>query len=194
MLLGLSELFRAALARPHDVALGEEWALVRRYLEIEAVRFGPRLRVAWRLPEPLPEVAVPALSVQALVENAVRHGIALSPEGGGIDIVVDVVGDEVGVEGCHTCHPGPADRVAAGHAIGLPAQAAPGEAGTGGGVVAGAAAGGGGAGAVGAGAGGERGAARDRAVARRGRDRYWRGRGGGRGGRGGAQCIAPGAG
>src|SRR3546814_12989818 len=51
--------------------------------------------------------------------------------------------------------------------------------------VAGAAAGGGGAGAVGAGAGGERGAARDRAVARRGRDRYWRGRGGGRGGRGG---------
>src|SRR3546814_7243555 len=47
--------------------------------------------------------------------------------------------------------------------------------------VAGAAAGGGGAGAVGAGAGGERGAARDRAVARRGRDRYWRGRGGGRG-------------
>src|SRR3546814_8191172 len=82
LLLGLSDLFRAALARPHDVALGEELALVRRYLEIEAVRFGPRLRVAWRLPGPLPEVAVPALSVQALVENAVRHGIERSPGGG----------------------------------------------------------------------------------------------------------------
>src|SRR3546814_1779541 len=94
----------------HDVALGEELALVRRYLEIEAVRFGPRLRVAWRLPEPLPEVAVPALSVQALVENAVRHGIELSPAGGGIDIGVDVVGDEVVVEVRNALPPGPDDR------------------------------------------------------------------------------------
>src|SRR3546814_16162124 len=44
VLLGLSELFRAALARPHDVALGEELALVRRYLEIEE----EDVRAAWR--------------------------------------------------------------------------------------------------------------------------------------------------
>src|SRR3546814_19297226 len=110
LLLGLSDLFRAALARPHDVALGEELALVRRYLEIEAVRFGPRLRVAWRLPEPLPEVAVPALSVQALVENAVRHGIELSPEGGGIAIGVGAGGGEGGGEGRHACAPWPGGR------------------------------------------------------------------------------------
>src|SRR3546814_4841108 len=114
-------LFRAALARPHDVALGEELALVRRYLEIEAVRFGPRLRVAWRLPEPLPEVAVPALSVQALVENAVRHGIERSPGGGGIDIAVDVVGDEGVVEVRNELPPGRDDGGGGGHSIGLQA-------------------------------------------------------------------------
>src|SRR3546814_2703025 len=108
----------------HDVALGEELALVRRYLEIEAVRFGPRLRVAWRLPEPLPDVAVPALSVQALVENAVRHGIERSPGGGGIDIAVDVVGDEVVVEVRNALPPGPDDRGGAGHSIGLQATRA----------------------------------------------------------------------
>src|SRR3546814_15133790 len=44
LLLGLSDLSRAALERTHDVALGEELALVRRHLEIVAVRIGPRLR------------------------------------------------------------------------------------------------------------------------------------------------------
>src|SRR3546814_9922964 len=88
-------LFRAALARPHAVALGEELALVRRYLAIEAVRFGPRLRVSWRLPEPLPEVMVPALSLQALVANAVRHGIARSPAGSEADIALALGRDAV---------------------------------------------------------------------------------------------------
>ena len=132
LLLGLSDLFRAALARPHDVALREEIALVRRYLEIEAVRFGPRLRVAWRLPEPLPEVAVPALSVQALVENAVRHGIERSPDGGEVDIAVDVGGDEVVVEVRNALPPGPDDGGGAGHSIGLQATRARVQASTGG--------------------------------------------------------------
>lgn len=132
LLLGLSDLFRAALARPHDVALGEELALVRRYLEIEAVRFGPRLQVRWRLPEPLPEVAVPALSVQALVENAVRHGIERSPEGGEVDIAVDVDGDEVVVQVRNALPPGPDNRGGAGHSIGLQATRARVQASTGG--------------------------------------------------------------
>ncbi|MGV8932659.1 MAG: sensor histidine kinase [Luteimonas sp.] len=90
LLLGLADLFRAALANPHDIELGEEIALTQRYLEIEAIRFGPRLRVRWDLPEPLPLVKVPALSIQPLVENAVRHGIERLPEGGEIDIAVAV--------------------------------------------------------------------------------------------------------
>ncbi|MFC3717077.1 sensor histidine kinase [Luteimonas soli] len=132
LLLGLSDLFRAALARPHDVALGEELALVRRYLEIEAVRFGPRLRVTWRLPEPLPELAVPALSVQALVENAVRHGIERSPEGGGIDIEVAVEGDEAVIEVRNALGTAGNDDARAGHSIGLQATRARVQASTGG--------------------------------------------------------------
>lgn len=133
LLLGLSDLFRAALARPHDVALAEEIALVRRYLEIEAVRFGPRLRVSWRLPEPLPEVAVPALSVQALVENAVRHGIERSPEGGEIGITADFDGDEMVIEVRNALPPAQDDvGAAAGHSIGLQATRARVRASTGG--------------------------------------------------------------
>ena len=123
LLLGLSDLFRAALARPHDVPLAEELALVRRYLEIEAVRFGPRLRVAWRLPESLPEVAVPALSVQALVENAVRHGIERLPEGGEVGIEVVPDGDWV-VVAIHNAVPAGADDGNGGHSIGLEATRA----------------------------------------------------------------------
>src|SRR3546814_19696394 len=78
----------------------------------------------------LPEVAVPALSVQALVENAVRHGIERSPGGGGIDIAVDVVGDEVVVAVRNAFPPGPDDRGGAGHSIGLQSPRARGQAST----------------------------------------------------------------
>ena len=89
LILDLADLFRAALSGPRDIPLSEELALARRYLEIEALRFGDRLRVHWRLPDPLPAVMVPALSIQPLVENAIRHGVELSPEGGEIIIEVD---------------------------------------------------------------------------------------------------------
>ncbi|GAA3932245.1 sensor histidine kinase [Luteimonas lutimaris] len=131
LLLGLSDLFRAALARPHDVALGEELALVRRYLEIEAVRFGPRLRVAWQLPEPLPEMEVPALSVQALVENAVRHGIERLPDGGEVGIEVTRHADAV-VIAVRNPVPAGADGGGEGHSIGLQATRARLQASTGG--------------------------------------------------------------
>ena len=123
LLLGLSDLFRAALARPHDVPLAEELALVRRYLEIEAVRFGPRLRVAWQLPAPLPEIEVPALSVQALVENAVRHGIERLPDGGEIGINVARKGDAV-VVAVRNPMPAGGDTGNSGHSIGLQATRA----------------------------------------------------------------------
>ncbi len=90
LLLGLSDLFRAALDNPHDIELVEELALTQRYLEIEAIRFGPRLQIRWDLPEPIPSVKVPALSIQPLVENAVRHGIERLPGGGRIDIAVAI--------------------------------------------------------------------------------------------------------
>lgn len=78
ILLDLADLFRAALSGPREIPLAEELALTRRYLEIESLRFSDRLGVRWNLPESLPAATVPTLSVQPLVENAIRHGVELS--------------------------------------------------------------------------------------------------------------------
>jgi two-component system sensor histidine kinase AlgZ len=88
LLLDLADLFRAALAGPSELPLSEELTLARHYLEIEKLRFGERLRVQWRLPDTLPVIDVPTLSIQPLVENAIRHGVEPTTEGGEICIEV----------------------------------------------------------------------------------------------------------
>ena len=80
----LSELFRAALGEhaTRDGTLGEELGLVDRYLDIEQLRLGERLRVTRELSD-LPEAfPLPRLLLQPLVENAVRHGVQPLREGG----------------------------------------------------------------------------------------------------------------
>ena len=70
-------LLRGTLEEDRDlVPLHEEWAFVRRYLELEEMRFGDRLVVQEELHADTRSVAVPSFSVQTLVENAVRHGAA----------------------------------------------------------------------------------------------------------------------
>jgi two-component system sensor histidine kinase AlgZ len=83
----LAELFRAALAEPAgtlggSVTLADELDLVRRYLDIEAVRFGSRLVVHWDLDAQAGSARVPPLLLQPLAENAVRHGVEPVPAGG----------------------------------------------------------------------------------------------------------------
>lgn len=80
----LSELFRAALGQSdaHSGTLGEELQLVDRYLAIEQLRLGERLRVHRELDNLPLETALPVLLLQPLVENAVRHGIQPLREGG----------------------------------------------------------------------------------------------------------------
>lgn len=95
LLLDLADLFRAALSGPRDIPLADELALARRYLEIEALRFGPRLRLAWDLADPLPDVLLPALSIQPLVENAIRHGVEPSGDGACLEVAVKVDGSQV---------------------------------------------------------------------------------------------------
>src|SRR5581483_2344550 len=83
----LTELFRAALGEDQRVStLGEELALADRYLAIEQLRLGERLRVERDL-EDLPlTLEVPPLLLQPLVENAVYHGIQPLREGGVVRI------------------------------------------------------------------------------------------------------------
>ena len=78
----LSELFRSALADPAEsVTLAQEIALAQRYLDIEQVRFGNRLRVQWNLDTGANAARLPPLLLQPLVENAVRHGVEPSASG-----------------------------------------------------------------------------------------------------------------
>jgi len=90
----LAELFRAALgALEGESTLGEEIRLARLYLDIEGMRFGKRLAVDWDIDEAVNVARVPPLVLQPLVENAVRHGIDPSEEGGRIDLLVQRRGD-----------------------------------------------------------------------------------------------------
>lgn len=75
-----------ALATRETVPLGEELALVERYLAIEKVRFGDRLESRIRATPEARACAVPPLLLQPLVENAVKHGITARLEGGLIEI------------------------------------------------------------------------------------------------------------
>lgn len=81
----LAELFRQALSSPSlRSTLADEVELARRYLGIEQLRFGDRVTVRWELDEQVEGAEVPALILQPLVENAVRHGVEANPLGGWI--------------------------------------------------------------------------------------------------------------
>lgn len=82
----LADLFRAALDGEGAGTLGEELALVDRYLGIEQWRLGPRLRVERDLRGLPADMALPRLLLQPLVENAVVHGIQPRREGGTVRI------------------------------------------------------------------------------------------------------------
>lgn len=86
------------------VPFAMEWKLVESYLSVERARFGARLRIDARLPEET-SFELPPLSIQPIVENALRHGVLKKPEGGEVRIsvetsetrvVVRVVDDGVG--------------------------------------------------------------------------------------------------
>jgi two-component system, LytTR family, sensor histidine kinase AlgZ len=95
----LAELFRTALALDRDprasVTLDDEVALARRYLEIEQLRFGERLRVQWQLDPSAGRARLPALLLQPLVENAVRHGVEPAEGGATVRITSEVERGEV---------------------------------------------------------------------------------------------------
>jgi two-component system sensor histidine kinase AlgZ len=117
LLLDLADLFRSALRGPQQIPLAEELALTRRYLEIEALRFGNRLRLGWDVPEAMPDVLVPSLSIQPLAENAIRHGIERRPDGGAVDVAVRLHADRVDITVANDM-PGTAGG-GGGHAVGL---------------------------------------------------------------------------
>jgi len=89
MCILFSEFLRMTLGlgEKNAIPLSEELALIDRFLAIEKVRFGARLRVEEYIQEESKGLLVPPLVLQPLVENAVVHGIANLPEGGAIRLV-----------------------------------------------------------------------------------------------------------
>lgn len=94
--LDLSELFRASLRTGDQlIPMTKELDLCQRYLAIESLRLGPRLKLEWHIAEGLERQAIPPLTLQPLVENAVYHGIQPRPEGGTVRIEAEARGKYV---------------------------------------------------------------------------------------------------
>lgn len=78
----LADLFRYALRSSKDdtASLAQEIEVARRYLAVEKARFRDRLTVNVEVPESLQSVSVPSMTLQPLVENAVKHGLGETTE------------------------------------------------------------------------------------------------------------------
>jgi signal transduction histidine kinase len=86
-LLRLTSLLRGVLRSEGEFAtLGRELDIVESYLEIEQARFEERLRIRIDVPAALRTIRVPALLLQPIVENAVKHGVTPRQQGGEVTI------------------------------------------------------------------------------------------------------------
>lgn len=87
-LMRLSSLLRTVLRSGREISsLGEELNVISAYLDIERARFEDRLVVEIEVSSELRDMNVPSLLLQPLVENAIKHGISQSTEGGRVRIV-----------------------------------------------------------------------------------------------------------
>jgi len=100
----LGDLLRLTLDRDagQELPLGDELALLERYLAIERVRFADRLTVEMEIADAVRQALVPVLVLQPLVENAVRHGIARCPGPGRIRIAAHRERERLTLEVCDT--------------------------------------------------------------------------------------------
>ena len=90
MIAQLSDLLRYTLDQVDRqlVPLRQELEFIKRYLDIERVRFPDKLRVDMQIDPALLDAQVPSLLLQPLVENAIKHGISLLPQPGALDICI----------------------------------------------------------------------------------------------------------
>ena len=86
-LLKLTRLLRSVLSNSGEFcSLGDELTLIESYLDIEKARFEERLQIEIDVADDLRNVRIPALILQPLVENAVKHGISENRNGGKVRI------------------------------------------------------------------------------------------------------------
>lgn len=116
--LNLSEIFRYLLqSESAYIPLAEEVRIIRAYLEIEKLRLGPRLQTEIEVDDDAGRALIPLLSVQPLVENAVKHGVAAQAGPGKVRLAASAEGESVTVRVENS--PGARGSVAAAPAAGF---------------------------------------------------------------------------
>lgn len=119
MVTRLSRTLRQALAhsRSEQVTLAEELAVVDDYLAIEAIHFEQRLQVSQHIDADAVQARLPAMALQLLVENAIKHGIASRPGGGDVQIQATLDNDVLRLQVDNPL--GGASEPTHGHGVGL---------------------------------------------------------------------------
>ena len=83
----LSDFLRRSLERTDDmIPLAEEMDLVRSFVRLEQSRFGERVRVSEVIQSDLTDVMIPVFTLQPIMENAIKHGLAAKRNGGSIQL------------------------------------------------------------------------------------------------------------
>lgn len=121
MLTHLSELLRYnfTLSERQLVTLEREMDIVRSYLELVSIQYETRLFAQIDYDRQLSEILVPPMLVQLLVENAVKHGVALSPAGGQIKIAAERIDHRIRITVKNTGQLLPRERLEAPSGVGL---------------------------------------------------------------------------
>ncbi|HEX5475018.1 MAG TPA: histidine kinase [Vicinamibacterales bacterium] len=111
LIVKLSGLLRRLLrSQEHFVTLREELGAIDEYLGIEAIRFGPKLRIEKQIDPATLDIIVPSMLLQPLVENSIKHGLSPKIGAGCITIrslrenghaIIDIIDNGMGVDPHH---------------------------------------------------------------------------------------------
>ncbi|MBS1984233.1 MAG: histidine kinase [Bdellovibrionales bacterium] len=120
MVRNLSDMFRYSLQEATaTVPIEREIEIVRAYLDIEQLRFPERLSVAVYVSPDTAGISIPTLTIQPLVENAIKHGVGLHPNGGKVTIRTLRTADDLVVIEVSDTGSGMGAEAAPGAAVGL---------------------------------------------------------------------------
>jgi len=121
MLIHFSDLFRYALQMTKEpfVSIEQEIEMIHQYLELLSIQFEHRLTYKIQVDEVLFHQKIPPMMLQLLVENAIKHGIALQPEGGLLDIALFRKNDVLKIEVRNTGNLHPKKQLGARLGVGL---------------------------------------------------------------------------
>jgi hypothetical protein len=90
LVLNLAEIFRYFLQAGRSyIQIADEMKIIRAYLDIEQLRLGAKLRADIAIDDAVLEEEIPILSIQPLVENAVKHGVAANKGHGYVSLCID---------------------------------------------------------------------------------------------------------